>query len=345
MNDRKPMVSAVMAVFNAEEFLSQSIESILTQSYEDFEFIIADDGSTDRSWDIISKYQKSDARICPIRLKSNQGVAKASNVGLQAARGKYIARMDSDDISLPNRFSAQVDFLEANLDIGILGGRMQCIDVTGRLLGLLPITLGNLNIHWSFLFENPLNNPTIMFRKFFVDEYELRYNSSIQRGSDYDFISRLLLITKGENLPEVLLHYRLHPKSLTYTITNKDDQQIIQISTNAARLYLPALSVSNKDIIEWHKASKGVTSSSKRQRARLIFVYLKIWDAFCQKNAREPGLTKLRRYVFAWAARMILYPPFQIGMLKALWLVTKVEWRWPFFLLEMLPYYRTRRHI
>jgi glycosyltransferase involved in cell wall biosynthesis len=345
MTDREPKISVVMAVFNSERFLSQSIESILVQSYEDFEFIIVDDGSTDHSWDIILKYHESDTRIRPIRLKGNQGVAEASNAGLQTARGKYIARMDSDDISLPDRFSTQVDFLEDNPDVGVLGSRMRCIDETGRSLKVLPITLGNLNIHWSFLFENPLNNPTIIFRKSLVDDYDLRYNTSFARGSDYDFISRLLLLTKGENLSKVLLYYRLHPKSLTYTSTDIDYQNIIQISTNAVKAYLPALSVSDRDIVEWQVASKGVTSTSKRQRAHLMPVYLKIWDAFCQKNLKEPGLTSLRRYVYAWAARMILYPPFQAGVLKALWLVTKAEWRWPLFLLGKLPYYLARRQI
>jgi hypothetical protein len=219
------------------------------------------------------------------------------------------------------------------------------MDETGRLLSALPITLGNLNIHWSFLFENPLNNPTIIFRKSFVDDYDLRYNTSFSRGSDYDFISRLLLLTNGENLEKVLLYYRLHPKSLTYTSTDIDYQHIIQISTNAVKAYLPALSASERDIVEWHKASKGITSTSKRQRAHLLPVYLKIWDAFCQKHLHEPGLTSLQRYVYAWAARMILYPPFQNGSLKALWLLTKWEWRWPLFLFGKLPYYLARRLI
>jgi len=344
--ESRPLVSVIIPMFNSERFIEGSIQSILTQSYENLECIVVDDGSSDRSWEMAEGLQKIDSRIHLIRLAKNQGVAAASNIALQSANGKYIARMDADDISLANRFSLQVSFMEAHPEVGVLGGKMRYMDESGKLLGIPPIFQGDLSIRWHILFENPFFNPTIMFRKSIPDQYELQYDTSAVYGEeDYDFLSRLLTLTKGENLSEVLLHYRLHPSSLSYRFARERSESVVNISCRTVEMLLPDLDVSREEFAHLQRAIRETSANDKRRRSRLLPVYFKLWDEFCRNHKSESNLSSLEREVIAWAARMILYPPFQNGTLKALWLLTKTEWKWPFFLLGRLPYYLARRQI
>jgi glycosyltransferase involved in cell wall biosynthesis len=336
------MVSVIMPVYNSDRFLSQAIQSILDQTYSDFELIIIDDGSNDRSWDIVLDFQKRDERIRSLRHHNNKGVAAASNRGLEMASGKYIARMDSDDISLPDRFADQVGFLEAHPDIGILGGKMRFMDENGKLKGVFPVIHGNLNIHWNFMFESPFSNTTVMYRKSLVEDYGLKYNQSAFYGEDYDFWCRLLPMTQGENLAKVVLHCRLHPLSLTPRYADQHGELDVQRSVMAIQTYLPEFSDSRQEIIELQRAIKGFPASAKRQRAKLLPVYFRIWEAFCQKHKGE-DLRQLKETVYAWAARLLLYPLFKPGSLQALLWLTKKDWKWPIYLVKKVPYYISRR--
>ena len=319
----------------------------MDQTFQDFELIIIDDGSNDSSWDIALSFQEKDFRIKAVKQSENQGVAATSNRALNLATGRYIARMDSDDISLPDRFTEQVSFMESHPDVGIMGSKMRYMNEDGKLLNTLPVFQKQVDIHWAFMFESPFHNPTVMFRKSLIDHYGLRYEPSAVYGEeDYELWSRLLPLTKGINLSKVLLYYRINSQSLTHTHTNNANKidKVIQISTRAVQLYLPEASVTKQEIVNLQRAIKGFPPSAKRRRAELIPVYFKIWDAFCQKYKYE-DLRKLKRSVFTWAARMILYPPLQKEVIRALWLLTKAEWRWPLFLLEKLPYYWERRRV
>ena len=341
---KSPVVSVIMPVYNSERFVSQAIQSILNQTYRDFELIIIDDGSSDNSWEIVKFFQKRDSRIKAIRQSNNRGVAATSNHGLELAAGNYIARMDADDICLPDRLEKQVHFLESHFATGILGGRMRFMDENGKLLGFFPVVQGNLNIHWDFMFESPFSNTTVMFRKDLVERFALRYDSSAFYGEDYDLWCRFLPLTQGENLADVLLYCRLHSQSLTPRYANHQVQQDIERSTFAVLTYLPEVSTSKREIIELQSAIKGISAPAKRQRAKLIPIYFEIWDAFCRKH-QGASLQKLERKVFAWGARLILYPPFQPGCLRALWQLTKKDYKWPLYLFAQIPNFISRRRI
>ncbi|MDD4353774.1 MAG: glycosyltransferase family A protein, partial [Candidatus Nanoarchaeia archaeon] len=128
-------ISVIMSAYNTERYIAEAIESILNQTFKDFEFIIIDDGSTDDSLKIIKRYVKKDRRIKLIHNKKNIGLTKSLNKGLKIAKGQYIARMDADDISLPQRFQIQYDFLEKNKDIFLIGTTAFLIDDKGDRLG------------------------------------------------------------------------------------------------------------------------------------------------------------------------------------------------------------------
>ena len=341
-----PFVSVIMSMFNAERFLEQAVQSILEQTYRNFEFIIIDDGSKDGSWDIAARFGQADPRIRLIRLERNQGVSTACNAGLEIAQGKYIARMDSDDMSLPDRFSRQVEFMEAHPEIGVLGAGMRYMDESGKLLGTPPQFHGDLSIRWNLLFENPFFNPTVMLRTSIMNQFELRYQPwAIYGEEDYELWSRFLLVAKGENLPEIVLYYRLHSNSITHLYSAAQFDNAIKISSGAVKAYLPNVSVSWQEIACLQKAIKGETFVEKHQRSALLAVYFKIWDEFRQNHIGEPGLSTLEADAIAWAARMTLYPLFQPQALNALLSLTKRDWLWPLYLLKNLPYYLARRRL
>jgi glycosyltransferase involved in cell wall biosynthesis len=339
------MVSVIMPVFNAERFLKSAIQSILDQSFKDFELIIVDDGSKDRSFEIAAKFRKLDSRIQLIRLLDNSGVAIASNMALQNSGGKYVARMDADDISLPERFSRQVEFMETHLDVGALGCGMRFMDENGRLLSAPPLFMGDLSIHWHSLFESPFFSATVMIRKSILSKWNLQYDPSYFHGEDYELWSRLLPLTKGENLSEILYHYRLHPESIThrYQYIDINQEMAVNVAAQAVNAYLPNLNVTEQEIIQLQRAIWGASKVDKCRRANLVPVYLKIWKEFCRKNKGNPNLPQLEQEVIAWAARMILYPPFQPGILKGLLQLTNEKWKWPIYILKHIPYFLSRR--
>jgi glycosyltransferase involved in cell wall biosynthesis len=338
-----PLVSVVMPVYNGELYLAEAIQSILAQSYRNFEFLIVDDGSTDGSPQIINKYKNLDSRVKLIRHVRNQGLVSALNTGFQAAQGKYLARMDQDDISLPERFSLQVEHLEAFPEVGLLGCRVHHIDATGRLLYVPPLYLDDLSIQWHILFQNTFYHPTVMLRKSVLDQLNLRYDPAHENAEDFGLWSRLLEHTQGENLPEVLLHYRFHSESMTERNQIAQRKIAADITCSSILTRFPEAGISADQSKNLSYSILGVSSQAKSQRSRWIYVYLIIWTGFQRKHQNEAGLSNLEHGVIAWAARMILYPPFQQGSGKALWKLTELQWRWPFFFLEKLPYYWTRR--
>ena len=342
---KKPLLSVYMPVLNAAPYLSTAIESILNQSFSNFEFIIVDDHSTDKSWSIIKKYAKLDKRIRIYRNRINLGVSLTSNIAIAESHGKYLARMDADDISLPERFSKQAEFMETHPDLGIFGSGMRYMDESGRLLSIPPLFQGDLSIHWHSLFESPFSNPTVMIRKSILDQYYLQYDLSSVYGEDYELWSRLLPLTKGENLSDVLLYYRLHPDSITHRYRHIDIKQemAVNVAARAVRAYLPDLHIPEQEIIELQRAIWGVSTVDKRQRAHLLPIYFKIWDEFCRKNQGNPDLSPLEREVIAWAGRMLLYPPLQPGSIERLFFLTNKNWKWPLYLLGQIPYFLSRR--
>ena len=342
MNEKTPMVSVVMAVYNAEKFLSQAIESILSQSFENFEFIIVDDGSTDTSWDIILKYKKTDDRIRSIQLEKNQGVAAASNAGLEVARGKYIARMDSDDISFPQRLEKQVIFMEDNPEIGILGSRIRYIDTEGNLLGCHSEPQKDLFIRWSLLFKSPFFNSSTLFRKSLLDRYQEVYKPKARYAEDYDLWIRLLSFTKGENFPEALLYYRLHPSNLTSTTQNILEKDV-QLTTQAIKKYFKDSLLPDNSIKKLQGAIRGYPFSARHKRASLLPLYLKIWQLFYDQYKDNPNIIKLKQKVLGDAVLLVLFPFFQKESLNALLQLMKTDWKSPLYFLKSFALLLQRR--
>ncbi|MBT0549990.1 glycosyltransferase family 2 protein [Riemerella anatipestifer] len=203
-----PTISVVMSVYNAEEYLEESIDSILNQTYSNFEFIIIDDCSTDSSFAILEEYATKDSRIKLLQKKENkgtQGFIENLNWGLEEARGKYIARMDADDISHPTRFEQQVDFLDNNPNVFIIGAQLDLINEKNEIIGEKLASTDNEEIQERMLKTIQLFHPVIMFRN-----EGLRYRDKVWYCEDYELYLRLMSKQKKmANLPIKLLKYRV----------------------------------------------------------------------------------------------------------------------------------------
>ena len=203
-----PILTVLMSVRNGEKYLAKSIDSILNQTFNDFEFLIIDDGSTDSTRNIINSF--NDSRIKLIINRKNLGLTKKSlNIGLQASRGRFIARQDCDDISLPNRLDLQVMLLKNNLDVGICGGRWKTIPSNPFFDP--EIWLNTEEIKCSLLFQNTICHSTVMMRKSLLQKYNLFYNENLYCSQDYELWTRAINFFDIENISDVVLLYRLHP--------------------------------------------------------------------------------------------------------------------------------------
>jgi glycosyltransferase EpsE len=205
-------ISVIMGVFNGEDYLSEAIESILNQTYGDFEFIICDDGSTDKSINIIDNYYRSDNRIVLIRNEINMGLAASLNKCIGLAKGEYIARMDCDDISLTDRFEKQVSYLENNTTIDIVGGCANLFDENGIYGSMKPgKRFTRINVFKNTFFIHP---SVMMRRDVLLSVGGYTVAPYTYRTEDYDLWCKLYEKgCNGVNLDEVLLNYRQDRKS------------------------------------------------------------------------------------------------------------------------------------
>ncbi|HOL87585.1 MAG TPA: glycosyltransferase family 2 protein, partial [Defluviitoga tunisiensis] len=201
---REPMISVIMPVYNGEKYLPEAIESILNQTYKNFEFIIINDGSTDRTEEIILSYK--DDRIIYVKNEKNLQIVESLNKGINLAKGKYIARMDADDISLPKRLEKQIEFMEKNTHVGVCGTWMKTFGEKNEVWKM-PISHDEIVV--SMLFNSCIMHPTAVIRTKVLKENNLYYDQKYNKVEDYELWTRLVKYTQFANIPEILLKYRI----------------------------------------------------------------------------------------------------------------------------------------
>ena len=201
----RPTVSVLMPAYNGASFLAAAIESILAQSFGDFEFVIVDDGSTDATSEIIAAWAAKDARIRVLSNERNLGIVAALNRGLDACQGRYVARMDADDIALPERLAKQTARMDADAGVVALGGALEYIDATGADVGVRRTCA----VNDSPLAANPLLHPTVMIRREVLEKNHLRYEKRFRYAEDYFLWLRLSRLGRLDAIDEVVLKYRL----------------------------------------------------------------------------------------------------------------------------------------
>ncbi len=212
-----PRISVLMAVYNGGEYLRLAVESLLCQTFADFELIIVDDGSTDETAKVIASLSEQDNRIQPIRNPTNSGLIASLNRGLSLCRSDIVARADADDLFHPNRLREQYEYLQRHADVGVLGSAVSFIDASGnpsrQQLHDFPLDADQVRV--NSMLGCCLWHTTVMFRKALVDDAG-GYKAHMAGGpEDYDLWATLLPRTKIVNLPSVLAFQRLHGSSIT----------------------------------------------------------------------------------------------------------------------------------
>lgn len=223
-----PKISVVMSVYNGKKYLKEAIESILNQTFKDFEFIIINDGSTDKTERIIKNY--NDLRIKLINNKKNIGLTKSLNKGLRIAKGKYIVRQDADDVSLPRRLEKQINVLEGDKNLGMVASWIKLIDEEGKYLGSWPADRANNSpeeIYYTLNFENCLGHSSTVFRKKIIAALG-GYNELYRKSQDYELWQRLSKVTKIKKLKKTLVLRRKH-KNNTSVLEHQRLEKIIFI--------------------------------------------------------------------------------------------------------------------
>lgn len=228
MENSNPLVSVIMPAYNSEKYISEAIESILDQSFKDFEFIIIDDGSTDETWDIIQKYKMKNQRIIAVKNEINLKMTKALNKGINLARGEYLVRMDADDWSYPYRIKAQVEFMQHNPNIVVSGGSIEVCDERLVVKNKRKYPNSDKDVRKKIFRYNPFAHPSTIFRKDKVLEVG-KYDERLPLTQDYDLYFRLGKVGKFANLDRVLIKLRNHPKSSSMSM--EKDQERIAIKT------------------------------------------------------------------------------------------------------------------
>lgn len=298
MSSPAPMVSVIMPVFNGAPYVREAVDSILTQTFEDFEFIIVDDASTDNTWNLLNDY--SDTRIRLLRHKSNMGLIAALNNGLAQARGRYIARMDADDRSLPNRLRKQFDYLEQNRDIGVLGGVIRIMDAEGQADTNEQWHLGYpsdpMILAWHLFYYDPISHPTVMFRRALYDQFG-GYPDGDTHAEDYGYWVLLSSQTKFANLRDVVLHYRWHGGNISLREAESQRLSSARIRARAVASFIPTFVLPEKESYpseqEWLEASD--------------LTFLRITRELCAEFLRHMKPSLFQRWrIRGYAGRMML---------------------------------------
>ncbi len=223
----RPKVSVVMSVYNAEATVGRAIESILAQTFGGFELVLINDGSKDNTGQKVSCYKDSRIRFFQ---QENSGLGAALNRGVLLSRGEYIARMDADDISLPNRLEMQVEALERDPDCALLGAACYVVDSHGKVKFVMRHPTSEVGIRWLGLFDSPFVHSTVIFRRTAAIEAGLYSSAREYYVEDFDLWSRVMRRHRVGNLSEPLVCYHDNPGGISHLKWSAQTEQSLEVS-------------------------------------------------------------------------------------------------------------------
>ena len=291
--NKNPVVSVVMSVYNAEKYLDAAIRSILEQTYNNFEFIIINDGSNDRSLEIIKKYKNEDDRIVLIS-RENRGLISSLNEGIAKARGEYIVRMDADDISLPFRIEKQLQVMEHEKDIVVCGSWINIFgentnEKVARYFEYDKQIKANLLVSCCFA------HPSVMIRKDAFTNNNILYDERFKNAEDYYLWTQLAKVGKFYNIPEILLKYRFLETSIT-RLSDKDCSKRYNVLKDIFKEALKAvdLNISEEDMkIHFIISDNARIKNNKIELKRIKNYFDRILKA--SENKKVVDLTTLKQ--------------------------------------------------
>ncbi len=272
-----PKVSIIMPCYNSEKYIEKAIQSVLDQTYRNFELIIIDDDSTDKTWEIIEQYAKKDFRvICTKKDENEKGISKSMNKGIEMARGKYITRMDSDDIIIPEKIFRQVQFLDKNEEYGVCSVNIAMMDNLGNIYNENVYPEQKVPSEWTFLWTNPVPNAPCMYRTNIIKDNNITF-SNLRTAEDYDFLEKLITKTKVYMINLPLYYYRYNEKS-TY---NRNRIETFKNSLDISKKYYTE--VTKKNAPDFYKFLTWFYTNEDEP----IIEDVQVINEFLEKTAKE----------------------------------------------------------
>lgn len=234
-----PQISVILPVYNTEQYIKEAVESILNQTFTDFELLVLNDASTDKTLEILEQF--NDPRLKIITNEQNLKVVKTLNKGLAIAQGKYIARMDADDIAHPQRFEKQVHFFNKHPNIDFVGTWVQTF---GSESNLMRAATEHEHIKVRLFFLNPIFHPAVMFKRESFEKYGFKYDEKYTNAEDYGMWVKAIDHIKFANIPEVLLKYRVHASNVS-VIKASNRAVLDEIHYDIYKYFLKKLGISS----------------------------------------------------------------------------------------------------
>lgn len=315
-----PPLSVVMSTYNDGAFLLRSIGSILQQSFDDFEFIIVNDGSTDESRAILDSLQ--DPRIVVIH-QENLGVVSALNRALEEAKGTYIARIDGDDRSAPERLRRQIEFLEKHPDHVLVGTWWRVRDLEGKLLGEYPCPYTDIGVRWKMLLDIPFPHSSMMIRRSALERVS-GYDPAFAFAQDYDLVTRLARVGKVGAIPALLTDWQLdHEGGRSVCHYREQRSYVHQISRRELTHLFSARAISDEEVEAMWRIVKQPWAVSKR-KAHLGTLALRrvrgaFEEAFSGDEAVRQTTQAFRSYATALLAAQAASRSVLVSRLRAAW--------------------------
>jgi glycosyltransferase involved in cell wall biosynthesis len=273
-----PAISIIMPLYRSQKFLKESIDSVIKQTFSDFEFLILVDDASEETVSILDEYRKSDNRI-NIFYNSNLGLINSLNMGFEKAKGKYVARMDSDDVCFPSRLEKQYVYMEAHPEIGILG--------TGYTTSVYhPINNPGL-IKWRLIYDNCLTHSSIVIRSSIIKEIG-NYRLGAKYAEDYDLWVRASHITNIANHQDVLMKYRFHDENVS-SINLGDQEKMVQEIVHANFYKLLNYEVPLEKIMAIRQFVRGNRLNDPDKINSSIKMLTELYQAFIQNNELKAG--------------------------------------------------------
>ena len=220
-----PLISVVLAAHDAERFVRPAVASVLRQTFSDLELIVVDDGSQDRTPELLADFQ--DPRLVLLRSEERQGLATSLNLGLDHARGRYVARLDADDVAMPNRLTRQLARIRTSPGTALLGSSVCELGADGRPGTVHAMPTSPVAVRWHLLFSSPFFHPTVLVDRELLERERLRYDPRFLESEDYDLWTRVLELGTGTNETEPLVLYRVHPGQASQS--RRDLQRTFQL--------------------------------------------------------------------------------------------------------------------
>jgi glycosyltransferase involved in cell wall biosynthesis len=300
LNNKSPQLSVLMPVYNGEAYLVAAVESILQQSYDNFDFIIINDGSTDKSLEILQKFSKNDKRIKLIS-RENKGLVHTLNEGLALIHTPFIARMDADDIALPMRFEKQMQYLNDNNDCLLLGTRVIIIDADGDEICEMGDYFSHSEIDQGLLESKGqlIYHPSVIFRKAVVDQLG-GYSYLYPHVEDLDLFLKISELGRIENLREPLLKYREHISKIGHLHRN---DQILEIN----------------DVIKATYARRKLAYKETPTSPSIAHNEIDSWKIWAWWALKAKNFKTARKY----ALKLLITSPFSLGSWRLLYCVLR----------------------